>query len=128
MTISGNITDASGTPLMGVNIYPIRNGSSYGVGGISDYDGNFAITIDDLNADQTIRFSYLGFATRELRADQVQDAQIIMQEEAESLDEVLIIANKPQKVTKLNRNFEYIILGCGIVMCGILIYNIKPNG
>ena len=128
MIISGSVTDNVGTPLLGVNIFPLKNGASYGVGGITDYDGNFEIDIDDLEADQTVKLSYLGFAPVEISAGALKNKNITMTESAESLDEVVIIATKPKNVKSLKRNLEYVYLAGGLAMLGLIIYNIKANG
>lgn len=130
MIISGSVFDEMGTPLMGVNIFPLKNGASYGVGGITDYDGNFEIEIDDLQADQIVKLSYLGFAPVEITAGTLQNKRITMMEEAEALDEVVITATrkKPKSIKQLNRTIEIISLAGGLSLMGLIIYSMNKNG
>lgn len=129
MTISGSVIDDMGMPLVGVNIFPLKNGSSYGVGGITDFDGNFEIDIDDLEADQIVKFSYLGFSPVEITAGNLKNKKITMIEQAEALKEIVIVANKkPKNIKELNKAIEIFSIAGGLALLGIIIYSIKQNG
>ncbi len=63
-TVNGNITDSSyGGPLAGVNV--VVKGTSRGA--ISDFDGNYSITVDRFPA--TLVFSSLGYETKEMMVE-----------------------------------------------------------
>jgi len=128
MIISGSVVDSMGTPLMGVNIFPLKDGASYGVGGITDYDGNFEIDISELEADQIVKLSYLGFAPVEISASALKNKNVVMTESAEMLDEVVITATKPKNIKLMKRNIEYVYFAGGLAMLGFIIYKIKTNG
>lgn len=87
-SISGTITDESGMPVPGANVIL----SSTSKGGVTDFDGNY--TINDVeNGTYTIEASYVGYATTTKSVtvdgeDVVVD--IVMQEDAQSLDQVII--------------------------------------
>lgn len=125
MIITGTVLDANRIPLMGVNIFPLKNGSSYGVGGITDYDGNFEIESDDLSEDQIVKFSYIGFAPVEIQAKELKNKTIIMMESAFLLEEVIVIAKKPKDIKKLNKIYGAIYATAGLLMLGLIIYNIR---
>lgn len=128
MIISGTVKDVYGVPLTGVNVYPLRNGQSYGVGGITDYDGNFLIESDQIISGQLVRLSYVGFKPQEFTAGQLKDKSITMEESAESLDEIVLIGTKT-KPKKNNKILEYTILAVGIGSLSFVTYNlIKQNG
>ncbi len=83
-TISGNVTDNAGVPLLGVNI--IVKGTSNGTQ--TDFDGNYTI---QANVGQTLEFSYVGFNTvdKEVTAS-ASTINVQMEESAESLEDVVI--------------------------------------
>lgn len=87
-TISGMVNDKGGVPLAGVNI--IVDGTTQG--GVTDFDGNYNITdLDD--GSYILKASYIGFKTISKNvsiagADVTLD--FVMEEDAESLDEVVI--------------------------------------
>jgi len=73
-SVSGLITDNSGTPLPGVNV--IIQGTNVGVS--SDFDGNYQINADN---GQILVFSYIGGANQDVK----------MTESDSELDEVVVI-------------------------------------
>ncbi len=83
-TISGTITDAdTGEPLISATI-TVKGGQ----GQVSDYDGNYSITVPD--DCENISVSYIGYADQEipLGASNVVDIQM---RSGEQLDEVIVI-------------------------------------
>ena len=81
--VKGNVKDNQGTDLPGVSV--IVQGSTTGTA--TDFDGNFELEVDDANA--ILIFSYVGYSNIELPAS--SSMQVVMQESAESLDEVVLI-------------------------------------
>ncbi len=84
-TVSGTVTDNSGVPLPGVNV--IIKGSSQGVQ--TDFDGNYSIRASQ---GQVLVFSYLGQQTIERTIGASNTIDIQMVEDAESLEEVVVVA------------------------------------
>lgn len=83
-TVSGTVSDALG-PLPGANI--LVKGTTNGTQ--SDFDGNF--TLEDVSEDAVLVFSYVGFKTREIAVDGRSAINVVMEEDAHALDEVVII-------------------------------------
>jgi iron complex outermembrane receptor protein len=82
-SVSGLITDSSGTALPGVNV--IIQGTNVGVS--SDFDGNYQINVDN---GQILVFSYIGYDSVELTVNGTnQDIKMI--ESNSELDEVVVI-------------------------------------
>ncbi len=81
--ITGTVTDNSGVPLPGVNI--IVKGTSTGTQ--SDFDGNYTISAA---ANQTLVFTYVGFASREVSVGNQANINVSL-EEGESLEEVVVV-------------------------------------
>tara|TARA_R110002050_G_scaffold57866_1_gene130124 strand:- start:35062 stop:37689 length:2628 start_codon:yes stop_codon:yes gene_type:complete len=87
-SISGNVKDKTGIPLPGVNV--ILDGTSKGA--VTDFDGNYTITNVE-NGTYRLSATFIGYA-KSSQSISVQDADItvdiIMAEDAQSLDEIII--------------------------------------
>jgi len=89
--ISGNIMDINNIPIPGVNILEESNPRN---GTVSDFDGNFAISI---TPNSTLTFSYVGYETQSVKITTETTLKIILQEDLSSLDEITIVAYGKQK-------------------------------
>lgn len=86
LTIVGNVTDEQNQPLSGVSI--IVKGTSRGT--TTDMEGDYQLEADK---GETLIFSYLGFATKEI----VIDSEIIdvtLRENTQALDDVVVIGSR----------------------------------
>ena len=83
-TVSGTVSDVNG-PVPGVNI--IVKGTSNGAQ--SDFDGNYSI--DDVDSNATLVFSYIGYTTQEVAVNGRSSVNVTMQEDIEALGEVVVI-------------------------------------
>jgi iron complex outermembrane receptor protein len=93
-TVTGRVSDASGQPLVGVNVF-VKGRETQGV--ITDVDGVFTIEIKDQT--ETIVFSYIGFNTLEVVANKPV-INITLEEEINDLDEVVVTALGIKKQAK----------------------------
>ncbi|MCK0188345.1 SusC/RagA family TonB-linked outer membrane protein [Arenibacter sp. F20364] len=84
-TVSGAVTDDTGTPLPGVNV--VEKGTNNGVS--TDFDGNFSINVE---TNATLVFSSLGFSTREIAVGAQTTINVVLEEDAEQLGEVVVTA------------------------------------
>lgn len=94
LKVSGNVKDAKGEPLIGVNV--IIKGTTQG--SVTDVDGNFSLT--DVSPNATLSFSYIGYQTQDIRAQQTMN--IVLKEDSEALDEVVVIGYGVQKKADLS--------------------------
>ncbi|GGW50543.1 SusC/RagA family TonB-linked outer membrane protein [Arenibacter certesii] len=85
LTVSGTVTDANSVPIFGVNI--LEKNTNNGV--VSDFDGNYTIIVNDPNG--SLVFSYLGMKTVELKLEGRNQLNLIMEEDAANLEEVVVI-------------------------------------
>lgn len=85
-SITGNITDADGQPIPGASV--VEKGTTNGVA--ADFDGNYVITVS--NADAILVFSSVGFAKKEISVGNNTVLNISLAEDAESLEEVIVVA------------------------------------
>ena len=83
--VTGTVTDESSIPILGVNILE-KNTTN---GAVADFDGNYSILVSDINA--TLVFSFLGMKTVELNLAGKNQLNVIMEEDASNLDEVVVI-------------------------------------
>lgn len=83
--LTGTIKDVSGLPIPGVNV--VEKGTSNGT--TTDFDGNFSITLTSVNA--TLSISYVGFFTKEIISSGENHLDIILEEKATSLNEVVVV-------------------------------------
>ena len=92
-TISGTVTDGSGLPLPGTTV--LIKGTSSGTS--SDFDGKYSIKA---NQGATLVFSFVGYTTSEVTVGAPNTINVTLQEDAESLQEVVIsvaYGNKKRK-------------------------------
>ena len=87
--VSGVVSDESGEPIMGVGILQV--GTS--VGTSTGLDGDFSLTV---NRGATLRVSYLGYKTVEVKADNAV-INITLEEDLLALDEVVVIGYGTQR-------------------------------
>lgn len=90
ITVQGQVMDAEGVPIPGVNIR--LKGQNTGT--ISDLNGNYKLS--DVTEDAVIEFSFIGFATLEKKV-KGETLNAILLEDTKSLDEVEIVAFGTQK-------------------------------
>lgn len=92
--VSGTVKAANGESIIGANIKV--TGTT--IGCITDVDGNFTLEVPE-NAKLTI--SYIGFQTQEITLNGKSSVNIVMKEDAEMLDEVVVIGYGVAKKTDL---------------------------
>jgi TonB-linked SusC/RagA family outer membrane protein len=94
-TIKGTVTSEDGMPLAGVNI--LQKGTKNGQ--VTDFEGNFNIKL--LSGSQTLVFSYLGFSTKEVAVAGQSVLNVILTEDAQSLDVVVVTGYGTQRRSDL---------------------------
>ncbi|WP_149277573.1 SusC/RagA family TonB-linked outer membrane protein [Pareuzebyella sediminis] len=83
-TVNGTVSDASG-PLAGANV--LVKGTTNGTQ--TDFDGNY--TLDNVGANATLVFSYIGFKTMEIPVGAKSQIDVVLEEDAAQLEEVVLI-------------------------------------
>ena len=98
ITVTGNVSDAKGEPLIGVSI--LVKGTSNGT--ITDMNGHFSISAAK---GDVIEISYIGYASQVITVTDSKPLKIVMQEDTEVLDEVVVTAlgiKRAQKALSYN--------------------------
>lgn len=98
ITASGTVTDAKGEPLIGVSV--LVKGTSNGT--ITDMDGNFKI---QAAKGDVLEISYIGYASQAITLTHTQPIRLVMNEDSQTLDEVVVTAlgiKREQKALSYN--------------------------
>ena len=82
--VTGQVTNSKGEPLVGVSI--TVKGTITGTS--TNEKGEYSI---DVPESSTFVFSYVGFATKELRVDSRSVIDVVMEETASSLEQVVVV-------------------------------------
>lgn len=93
--INGSVTDTNGQPLPGASI--VEKGTTNGTQ--TDFDGNFSIEIS--NQDAILVISYIGFATKEVPLTGQTSINVLLEESAAALDEIVVVGYGTQKKVNL---------------------------
>ncbi|MFS4445541.1 SusC/RagA family TonB-linked outer membrane protein [Maribacter sp. 2307UL18-2] len=93
-TVTGNVADDVG-PLSGASV--VVKGTT--VGAVADFDGNY--TIDVPEGSNTLVFSYVGYSAQEIAIDGRTTINVVMQEDAEALSEVVVVGYGTQRKADL---------------------------
>ena len=88
--VTGIIKDNAGIPIVGATI--MEKGSTNGT--VSDLDGNFSL---QMSSQGTILISYIGYITQEIKVDKNDKLIITLEEDTETLDEVVVVGYGIQK-------------------------------
>ncbi len=86
-TISGLVNDENGSPLPGATV---QLKGSETVGAITDFDGNFSISIPS-DAEQALIISYIGYLNEEVDVSNQISITVNLQPDTEALEEVVVV-------------------------------------
>lgn len=93
-TVSGVVVDKEGEPLIGATII-VKGGKQFSV---SDTEGKFSITA---KPDAVLQVSYVGFSRQLVPVKGKDDLRIEMQEDANTMDEVVVVGYGEMKKADL---------------------------
>jgi len=83
--IRGIVTDDKGEPVIGANI--VVAGTT--IGTISDFDGNFELSVPE---DAVLKITYIGYLAQDVRVTPGKNQYtIVLREDSETLDEVVVV-------------------------------------
>ncbi len=90
-TVTGIVTDESGMPLIGATI--LVEGTTTGT--VTDLDGNFSIQVTGDNPNLIL--TYTGYESQIIQVGSQTSFEIVMSEDAATLDEVVVVGYGVQK-------------------------------
>ena len=103
-TISGKITDRSGTAVPGATI--IVKGTTLGV--TSNSDGSFSLSVPENS--QTLSISFVGMKLQEIAIGKKSSFTVILEEETIGLDEIVAVGYGVQKKVNLTGAVENVAI------------------
>lgn len=93
LKVSGVVTDEAGEPLIGVSV--LVKGTT--LGNITDLNSRFSL---DVPEGSILEISYIGYKTQSIKA-QREPMNIVLKEDAQKLDEVVVVGFGTQKKVNL---------------------------
>ena len=85
--VTGTVNDENGSPLPGATIQ-LRGSET--VGAITDFDGNFSISIPNQSSSILI-ISYIGYVNQEINISNTNSINVNLEPDTEALEEVVVI-------------------------------------
>ena len=95
LNVNGRVVDSNGEPLIGVNI--LVKGTNKGA--TTDLDGQFTLT--DIDEQAVLVLSYIGYESQEIGVAGRTNITITMKEDAQMIDEVVVVGYGVQKKVDL---------------------------
>ena len=89
--VKGNLVDGTGEPLIGATVKVKGNA---GVGAVSDFDGNFIISVPSENS--TLVFTYVGMKTKEVKIGKKREFKLTLEDD-NAIGEVVVVGYGQQK-------------------------------
>ena len=84
-SVSGVVSDQSGTPLPGATV--LVKGTNNGT--TTDFDGNYTI---QAASENILVFSFIGYVTKEVNVGDMTNVNVTLEEDAQALEEVVVTA------------------------------------
>ncbi len=84
LNVSGNVTDVSGDPLIGVTIQVLNTS----IGTITDADGDFALL--NVSPDAVLEISYVGMTAQQINVNGRTTIDVVLVEDSELLGELVV--------------------------------------
>lgn len=99
-SVSGTIKDPVGEPVIGASI--LEKGTTNGT--ITDFDGNFTLNVAP---GATLVISYIGYKNQEMKVIPGKSLNIILQEDTETLEEVVVVGYGVQKKSDVTGSVNF---------------------
>lgn len=102
ITVTGNITDPTGEPVIGASI--MQEGTGHGI--ISDINGDFSLQV---TPGSQLVISFVGYKTQKVKAgDGRHPLHIVLEEDSRLLDDVVVVGYGVQKKSDLTSSISTI--------------------
>ncbi|NEW78362.1 MAG: TonB-dependent receptor [Gelidibacter sp.] len=102
--VKGTVVDSKGTPIVGATL--VEKGTKNGA--ITDFDGNFTLSVQNENAILTI--SFLGYKEMSIALSGKSVINVVLQENISQLDEVVVIGYGSQKRNEITGSVSTVSL------------------
>ncbi len=101
-TISGNVVDENGEPLIGVNV--IEKGTTTGT--VTDLDGTYTINVS--GPDAILVFSFVGYLSEEIPVNNQKEINLSLIPDLQEIDEIVVIGYGSVKKGDLTGSVEVV--------------------
>ncbi|NDV60211.1 TonB-dependent receptor [Bacteroides sp. 519] len=96
ITVKGVVTDTTyGDPVIGASVVQAGTNNN---GTITDFDGNFSITVP---SNATLKVSFIGYKPQEIAVNGKTTINVVLREDTEMLDEVVVVGYGQMKRSDL---------------------------
>lgn len=83
-TIKGTVKDSGGEPVIGASVREVGTKNA----AVTDIDGNFSINV---TGSKELQFSFIGMKTKKVKAAGKSTVNVVLEDEATALDDVVVI-------------------------------------
>lgn len=94
ISVSGVVVDNQGNPIIGASVLEEKTSN----GTITNLDGEFKLTVA---AGSMLKITFIGYKDVLVKASDVKDLKIVLEEDTETLDEVVVVGFGTQKKVNL---------------------------
>ncbi|MDU1904200.1 MAG: TonB-dependent receptor [Dysgonomonas sp.] len=95
INILGTVTDSKNEPMIGISV-KLKNSTK---GTITDLDGKYSIEVPD--SKSVLVFSFISYKTKEVAVGNQRIVDVVLEEDTETLDEVVVVGYGTQKKSDL---------------------------
>ena len=91
VTVTGNVKDEKGEPIIGANV--IVKGT--GTGSVTNVEGDFSLA--NIQNGATLEISFIGYLNQDVKVNGTKPVSIILKEDTKMLDEVVVVGYGVQR-------------------------------
>lgn len=91
VTVTGNVKDEKGEPIIGANV--IVKGT--GTGSVTNVEGDFSLA--NVQNGSTLEISFIGYLNQDVKVNGTKPVSIILKEDTKMLDEVVVVGYGVQR-------------------------------
>ena len=91
VTVTGNVKDEKGEPIIGANV--IVKGT--GTGSVTNVEGDFSLA--NVQNGSTLEISFIGYLNQDVKVNGTKHVSIILKEDTKMLDEVVVVGYGVQR-------------------------------
>ena len=95
VTVTGNVKDEKGEPIIGANV--IVKGT--GTGSVTNVEGDFSLA--NVQNGATLEISFIGYLNQDVKVNGTKPVSIILKEDTKMLDEVVVVGYGQMKRSDL---------------------------
>ena len=85
-TVTGQVSDATGEPVIGATVYVKGSASN---GAVTDIDGNFSLS--NVNSADVLQVSFIGYTTQEITVGEKKQIIVKLHEDNNELEDVVVV-------------------------------------